>query len=113
MLCNIIGLWKGYSQGFESVLRDRCGVTTGCATEMGVDTTIRAVVSREYQVGVASDGHTTRDQPHLDAATIMQHPNDVWEHLILPDREIKVASSEAFLDPLHVTTLDAKCWHSR
>jgi hypothetical protein len=43
----------------------------------------------------------------------MQHPNAVREHLILPDREIKVASSEAFLDPLHVTTLDAKCWHSR
>ena len=73
-----------------------------------MDTTIRAAASREDQVVVASDGHTTRDKPHLDAAAMMKHHNDVWKNLILPDREVKVVSSEALLDPLNVTNLDAK-----
>ena len=79
-------------------------LVTGCASEMCVDTTIRAAASRAYQVVVASDGHTTRDKAHLDAATIIQHHNWVWEHLILPDRHVKVVNSAQLLETLSVTT---------
>lgn len=79
-------------------------LVTGVASEMCVDTTIRAAASRDYQVVVASDAHTTRDKPYLDAATISQHHNSVWENLILPGRAVKVLSSEQLLDTLSVTT---------
>lgn len=79
-------------------------LVTGCASEMCVDTTIRAAASRGYQVVVASDGHTTRDKPHLDAATISKHHNWVWEHLIMPGREVQVLSTAQLLDALSVTT---------
>ncbi len=79
-------------------------LVTGVASEMCVDTTIRAAASRNYQVAVASDGHTTRDKPYLDAATISQHHNWVWANLILPDRVVKVVSSEQILNELSVTT---------
>ena len=96
-----------YETSLDDVLKQH-GVdqllVTGCASEMCVDTTIRAAASREYQVVVASDGHTTREKPHLDAATIITHHNWVWKHLILPDRAVKVISSEQLLDELSVTT---------
>ncbi len=77
-------------------------LVTGVASEMCVDTTIRAAASRDYQVVVASDGHTTRDKSYLDAATISQHHNWVWANLILPNRVVKVLSSEQILDELSV-----------
>lgn len=77
-------------------------LVTGVASEMCVDTTIRAAASRDYQVVVASDGHTTRDKPYLDAATISRHHNRVWANLILPDRAVKVIGSEQILDELSV-----------
>ena len=41
---------------------------------------------------------------YLDAATISKHHNWVWEHLIMPDREVKVMSSAEMLDALSVST---------
>ncbi|ETX03365.1 MAG: isochorismatase [Candidatus Entotheonella factor] len=79
-------------------------LVTGCASEMCVDTTIRAAASRGYHVVVAADGHTTRAKPYLDAATIITHHNWVWEHLIMPDREVRVLSSAELLNALSVTT---------
>lgn len=64
----------------------------------------RRQASRGYQVVAASDGHTTREKPHLDAAAIITHHNWVWEHLIMPDREVKVLSSSQLLNALSVTT---------
>ncbi|WP_089934325.1 cysteine hydrolase family protein [Candidatus Entotheonella palauensis] len=96
-----------YETGLDEVLKQH-GVdqllVTGCASEMCVDTAIRAAASRGYQVVAASDGHTTREKPHLDAAAIITHHNWVWEHLIMPDREVKVLSSSQLLNALSVTT---------
>jgi nicotinamidase-related amidase len=56
----------------------------GCATDFCVDTTIRAAASRGYRVTAVSDGHTTRDRPHLKAVDIITHHNYMWENLQLP-----------------------------
>jgi nicotinamidase-related amidase len=73
---------------------DRHGVRqlliTGCATDFCVDTTVRAAASRDYEVIVVKDGHTTKDRPHLDAVSIITHHNYLWENLILPRGEVKV-----------------------
>jgi nicotinamidase-related amidase len=65
-------------------------IMTGCATDFCVDTTIRAAASRNYEVIVVEDGHTTKDRSHLEAVTIIRHHNYMWENLVLPRSEVKV-----------------------
>ena len=71
----------------EDVLRNH-GVDeliiTGCATVFCVDTTVRAAGALKFKVVVPSDGHTTRDRPHLDARSIIAHHNFMWTDLLLP-----------------------------
>ena len=69
-------------------------IVTGCATDFCVDTTIRAAASRNYEVIVVEDGHTTKDRSHLDAVTIIRHHNWMWENLILPRSEVKVVPAK-------------------
>lgn len=82
-----------YETDLDEVLRrrdERQLLVTGCATDFCVDTTVRAAASRDFDVTVVRDGHTTTDRPHLDAATIVTHHNYVWEDLILPKRRVQV-----------------------
>jgi nicotinamidase-related amidase len=72
-------------------------IVTGCATDFCVDTTVRAAASRDYEVAVVADGHTTRDRPHLDAASIIEHHNWMWESLILPHSQVRVVPAEELL----------------
>ena len=65
-------------------------IVTGCATDFCVDTTIRAAASRDYEVVVAEDGHTTADRPHVDALSVIRHHNWVWQNLIHPRVQVKV-----------------------
>lgn len=65
----------------------------GCATDFCVDTTVRAAASRDFDVVVVADGHTTGDRPHLGAETIIRHHNWMWENLILPDHPVKVSTT--------------------
>jgi nicotinamidase-related amidase len=73
-------------------------IVTGCATDFCVDTTIRAAASRDYEVVVVKDGHTTKDRPHLDAKSIIEHHNWMWENLILPRSEVKVLPASSIVD---------------
>jgi nicotinamidase-related amidase len=66
----------------------------GYATEFCVDTTIRSAASREFQTTVLSDGHTTRDRPDIDAATVIRHHNWVWPRIANPGNPIRVLPSE-------------------
>jgi nicotinamidase-related amidase len=72
-------------------------IVTGCATDFCVDTTVRSAASRDYEVVVVADGHTTRDRPHLDAASIIEHHNWMWESLILPRSQVRVVPAEELL----------------
>ena len=87
----------------ESALRGR-GIerliVTGCATDFCVDTTIRSAASKDYDITVVADGHTTKDRPHLDAKTIIVHHNWMWSSLILPERPVRVVSTEELLSNL-------------
>ncbi len=50
-------------------------VLGGMQTEMCVDTTCRSAFARGYDVVVASDAHTTMDNPVLQANQIIKHHN--------------------------------------
>lgn len=65
-------------------------IVTGCATDFCVDTTIRSAASKNYEVVVVADAHTTKDRQHLDAATIINHHNWMWKNLILPRSEVQI-----------------------
>ncbi len=73
-------------------------IITGCATDFCVDTTVRAAASRDYEVVVVEDGHTTRDRQHLDAQTIIRHHNYMWAGLILPRNQVKVMPASRVID---------------
>ncbi len=78
-------------------------ITTGCATDFCVDTTIRSAASNGFDVVVASDCHTTADRPHLDAQTIIQHHNFVWENFIHPKSKVRVVSSDELIKEIQET----------
>ncbi|MES2015400.1 MAG: isochorismatase family protein [Pseudomonadota bacterium] len=67
-----------------------CGASTlymcGMATEFCVDTTVRAALSRGFDVVALSDAHTTGDRPHLTASQIVAHHNWTWENIAAPAR---------------------------
>jgi nicotinamidase-related amidase len=73
-------------------------ILTGCATDFCVDTTLRAAASRDYEIVVVEDGHTTRDRPHLNARSIIDHHHWMWKNLILPNREVKVLPASGVVD---------------
>jgi nicotinamidase-related amidase len=73
-------------------------VIAGCATDFCVDTTVRAAAAHGFHVTVPSDGHTTRDRPHLSATHVIAHHNYLWADLILPRRQkVRVASTDTLL----------------
>lgn len=73
-------------------------VIVGCATDFCVDTTVRSAGARGFRVTVASDGHTTRDRPHLSAQQVIAHHNYMWAELILPRKQkVRVVTTEALL----------------
>jgi nicotinamidase-related amidase len=77
-------------------------IVVGCATDFCVDTTIRAAASRNYQVVVVADGHTTKDRQHLSAEAIITHHNWMWERLILPRSEVQVLPASRVLELLQL-----------
>ncbi len=67
---------------------------TGSASDFCVDTTIRSAISKDYNVVVVSDCHTTKHRPHLDAPAIIEHHNYVWNDLIVSKGSITVVGHE-------------------
>ena len=87
-----------YRTELEDCLKGRAIETlviTGYATDFCVDTTIRSAASREYQVIVVTDAHTTRDRPVLAAGQIVAHHEWLWSNLICPKRVSLVSAVEA------------------
>ena len=67
---------------------------TGCATDFCIDTTVHAAMSREYEVVVVADGHTTADRPHVDAVSLIRHHNWLWPNLIHPKVRVEVMEAK-------------------
>jgi nicotinamidase-related amidase len=96
-----------YRTDLERYLKER-GIrrliVTGCATDFCVDTTVRSAASRDFEVLVAADGHTTADRPHLDAATIIRHHNYMWENLILPGSPVTIQPTKGLMRTLNLSS---------
>ena len=75
-------------------------LVTGCATDFCVDTTVRAAMSREYEVVVIADGHTTADRPHIEAVSLIRHHNWLWQDLIHPKVRVEVVEADEVIAEL-------------
>ena len=69
-------------------------IITGCASDFCVESTIQSAISKDYNITVVSDGHTTGDRPHLKAEEVIEHYNWVWQNMIPTKGEIEVKSFE-------------------
>ena len=63
---------------------------TGCATDFCVESTVQSALTKDYNITVVSDGHTTGERPHLNAKKVIEHYNWVWKNMIPTRGEIKV-----------------------
>lgn len=71
---------------------------TGCATDFCVDSTIKSALTKEYQVTVVSDAHTTASRPHIDAPTVINHYNWLWADMTPTLHELQVIPSSQLLN---------------
>ncbi len=55
---------------------------TGCATDFCVESTIQSAITKDYNITIVEDGHTTGDRPNLNAKKVIDHYNWVWQNMI-------------------------------
>ena len=72
-------------------------VITGCATDFCVESTIQSAISKDYNITVIEDGHTTGNRPNLKASQVIDHYNWVWKNMIPTEGKIEVLPYHRFL----------------
>ena len=70
---------------------------TGMATDFCVNATIHSALVRDYNLVVVKECHTTADRPILDARSIIEFHNWLWENLTPTEGRIIVRSIEDVL----------------
>lgn len=84
-----------------AALLTRLGVTDlyicGYATEFCIDTSVRRAASEGYRVHVIADAQTTRNRPHLPAATIRRHHLWIWEGMSMKGNPIGITEVDTLL----------------
>jgi nicotinamidase-related amidase len=89
---------------YRSELQEKLGllsinelVVTGCATDFCVESTIQSAISKDYNVTIIEDGHTTGNRPNLQASQVISHYNWVWKNMIPTNGKIEVLPHHLFL----------------
>ncbi len=70
-------------------------IISGMKTEMCVDTTSRAAVSRGYDVTLAADAHTTTDTDTLPAARMIAYHNEILDDFGNDDHVVTAKDAHA------------------
>ena len=65
-------------------------IITGCATDFCVESTIQSALTKDYDITVVEDGHTTGERPNLEAKRVIDHYNWVWQNMIPTKGNIQV-----------------------
>lgn len=68
---------------------------TGCATDFCIESTIQSALTKDYNITVVKDGHTTGERPHLKAEQVIEHYNWVWQNMIPTKGSVTVESTES------------------
>lgn len=75
-------------------------VITGCATDYCVNSTVRSALSKDYNITVVADGHTTADRDAATADVIIRLHNDVWADMIPTKGRVIVLSTQELMSQL-------------
>ena len=82
-----------YQSSLNSILK-KSNVTelfiTGFATDFCVEATIQSALTKDFDITVVKNAHTTGDKPHLKAKIIVEHYNWIWQNMIPTKGRIKV-----------------------
>lgn len=54
---------------------------TGCATDFCVGSSVQSALTKDYNIIVVADGHTTGDRPNMSAEKVIAHYNWVWQNM--------------------------------
>jgi nicotinamidase-related amidase len=68
--------------------------TLRAATDFCIDATVKAALSKDYNVTVVSDAHTTDDKPDLPASILIKHYNWIWSVMAPTKQRISVGKAE-------------------
>ncbi len=68
-------------------------IITGLQTEFCVDATCRAALSRDFDVVLVADGHTTGNS-HLPAEAIIEHHNKTLANIAHPSARLRVLRAD-------------------
>ncbi|WP_321437921.1 isochorismatase family protein [uncultured Bacteroides sp.] len=82
-----------YKTNFEKVLKQHSIEKlyfTGCATDFCVDATVKTALTKDYDITIVSDCHTTADRPSCNAKTLIDFYNWLWADLTQTKYKIKV-----------------------
>jgi len=63
---------------------------TGCATDFCVDATVKSALTKDYNLTIVGDAHTTADRPFLTAKMAIKHYNWLWADMTATKFKIKV-----------------------
>jgi nicotinamidase-related amidase len=89
-----------YNSDLDAILKEQ-GIAelfiTGCATDFCVDATVHSALSKDYNIVIVKDCHTTANRPHLSAEQVIQHHNWIWENMYSTNGKIKLVSSKDLL----------------
>lgn len=75
-------------------------IITGCATDFCVSATIQSALTKDFDILVVEDGHTTADRPSLTAPQVITHYNWVWRNMTPTKGEISVTKTAQILKEL-------------
>jgi nicotinamidase-related amidase len=65
---------------------------TDCATDFCVAATVHSALTKDYNVVVVTDCHTTANRPHLSAEKVIQYHHWIWENMYPTNGKIILAS---------------------
>ena len=67
---------------------------TGCATDFCVESTVQSAITKDYDITIVENGHTTGERPNISAKDVIAHYNWIWQNMIPTKGSLKVLSSE-------------------
>ena len=72
----------------------------GCATDFCFDATVKSALSKDFDITVVKDAHTTADRPFVSAKTLIDHYNWLWSELDPAAFRIKVVPTQEIITAL-------------
>lgn len=54
---------------------------TGCETNFCLEPTVQSALTKDFDITVVKDGHTTTNRPHLNAEPVIEHYNWDWQYM--------------------------------